>query len=308
MTYDVISHAKKVSGLGNDLCAIERKLGKKPFAESYRNGPKQYKLLLDRTLFELTGDKPSEISDSDRQALGVYLAAQDYIDSKRQLAINLLTCPDLVTLTTADSTAASVIRAIGLNHSLPADHVLRPLVATDTEQFNDYNMESSYLDDGELRNLSWDEFHRWYSGDRYIEGQLATRCLISPVPLPSTLRSILDEVRMCYAFGQMTAIYGLCRGLIETAITDVCVRIGALTKAQVGDDYFFKDFPPAKRINWVLRGSARSEAFALYTATSRVIHGSKAPENTRAIIRRSIALVELLYTRQARQLASDRNA
>jgi hypothetical protein len=212
-----------------------------------------------------------------------------------------------VTLRTADPVATSVIRAIGLRKPLPADRILRPLVADNTKEFDTYEMEVNYLDDSHLLNLSWDEFHAWHSASNYIDGPLATRCLISPVALPPALPKLLDEVRMSYAFGQVTAIYGLCRALIETAITDVCVRIGALTKAQVDANYFFRDFPPARRISWVLRGSERSEAFDLYSEASSVIHGSKAPENTLDIIRRSIALVELLYARHARRLAAERN-
>jgi hypothetical protein len=185
---------------------------------------------------------------------------------------------------------------------------LRPLFADDTKKFEEFEMGCSYLDDSELFDLSWDDFHQWHSPGHYIQGQIVTRCLISPVPLPGALPKILSEIRMSYAFGQMIAIYGLCRSLVETALTDVCFRIGALTKAQIEDDYFFKDFPPSKRINWVFRGPDRSEAFALYTATSRVIHGTKTPTDTHNIVRRSIALVELLYARHAGRLARERTA
>jgi hypothetical protein len=239
--------------------------------------------------------------------LRVYLSALDYIESKRQLAINLLSSPEFVTLTTTDYSAATVIRAVGLNQPLPADRILQPLVADDTKQFDDYAMEFNYLDDSELRNLSWDEFHRWYSAATYIQGQIVTRCLISPVPLPPTVPKILSEVRMCYAFGQEAAIYALCRGLIETALTDVCLRIGVITKQQIEADYFFKDFPPHRRVNSTLHGPDRSEAFALYTATSRVIHGAKTPDDTTNIVRRSIGLVERLYSRHALRLATTRN-
>jgi len=300
MKYDVVSHAKKVNSMSASLSEMARQLGPKAFADSYRNGPQHLTSLLD--------DGPSKLTEASRQALRVYYGAQEYMDAKRQLALNLLTSPKLATLTTTDSVAASVIRAIGLNQPLPADRILQPIVADASKQFDDYEMEFSYLDDSQLQDLSWDEFHRWYSTSGYIHGQIVTRCLISPVTLPPALPKILDEVRMCYAFGQMAAIYGLCRGLVETAITDVCVRIGALTKAQLEDDYFFRDFPPHRRINWTLRGSEKSEAFALYTATSRVIHGSKAPEDTASIVRRSIALVERLYSRHAHPLASNRNA
>jgi hypothetical protein len=62
--------------------------------------------------------KPSE---SSRRALRAYMTVDEYMETKRQLALNLLTCPEFVTLTTADPTATSVIRAVGLKQPLPAD-------------------------------------------------------------------------------------------------------------------------------------------------------------------------------------------
>lgn len=62
--------------------------------------------------------KPSE---SSRRALRAYVTVDEYMETKRQLALNLLTCPEFVTLTTADPTATSVIRAVGLKQPLPAD-------------------------------------------------------------------------------------------------------------------------------------------------------------------------------------------
>jgi hypothetical protein len=305
MKYDVISHAKKVKDAADTICRLEQRLGKSAFIEAYRTGREQSKSA-EALLAALEDSTPN-------LAMGVYAAAQDYTDEKRQLALNLLTEPQFVTITTSDPAATSIIRAIGLNEPLAADRILQPLIepssTAERRAVVEYDMDCSYLDDSELHDLSWDEFHRWYSTSGYIDGQIVARCLVSPVPLRPEIRKILDEVRMCYGFGQMAAIHGLCRTLIETALTDVCLRIGALTKAQVESDYFFKDFPPAKRITWTLpRGTDRTEAFALYTATSRVIHGSKTPEDTRSIVRRSIALVERLYSRHARQLTNNRNA
>jgi hypothetical protein len=244
MKYNVVSHAKKVSALSDSVCALHGQLGSKDFADAFLRGSES----LSRILDDLEGSHPKP-PESVRRTLRAYMASDEYMDNKRHLAINLFTCLDLVTLTTADSVAASVIRNVGLNRPLPADRILKPLVADNNKHFDDYEMEFSYLDDSELQNLSWDEFHRWYSTVGYIHGQIVTRCLITPVSLPPAIPKLLDEVRMCYAFGQMAAIYGLCRGLVETALTDVCVRLGVITKKQVEDDYFFKDFPPHRRIN-----------------------------------------------------------
>ena len=261
------------------------------FAECYRTGPEHYK-----TLFALLEETKPKLSDSDRQALRVYLAVQDYIEAKSQLARCFL---GRCTVTTIDSKATTVVRSIGLDEPLPADNVLEPVLANDPKLFEDYGMRYSYLKDSELEDVSWNEFHGSYSVSGYVLGQIVTRVLICPVTPPKAIPSILGEIQMCYAFGQMTAIHGLCRALIETTLTDVCLRIGALTPAQVADDYFFKDFPPSRRINWTLRGADRSEAFAIYTATSRVIHGSTEVSDTASIVRRSVALVERLYSRHA---------
>src|SRR2546430_12560841 len=98
MPYDVISAAKKLSGMSDSLCAIARQLGTKAFAECYRTGPQHLSSLLD--------DGPSKLDDSSRRALRVYYRAQEYIEAKRQLARCLL---PRCTVTTKDSTAAAVI-------------------------------------------------------------------------------------------------------------------------------------------------------------------------------------------------------
>jgi len=284
MPYDVVANAKKVNSMSDSLCAMARQLGPKAFAECYRTGPQHLSSLLD--------EDPSKLSESSRQALRVYYVAQDYIDTKRKLARVLL---GRCTIATTDQTAATVIRAIGLDEPLPADKILKPVLAVDPKLFEDYGMAYSYLEDSELEEVSWNEFHGSYPVSGYVSGQIVTRVLICPTSPPKAIPCIIAEIQMCYAFGQMTAIHGLCRALIETALTDVCLRIGALTQEQVASDYFFKDFPPSRRINWTLRGADRFEAFAIYTATSRVIHGTVEPSETASIVRRAVALVERLY-------------
>lgn len=267
---------------------MARQLGPKRFADACR------KNLLEALL--LSDDAPTQFTESDKQACRAYAAAQDYTESKRLLTRTLLR---LRTVSTSDRTAERVIRSIGLNEPLPADRILQPILAADPKQYETYGLAYSYLEDSELEDVSWNEFHGWYSVDGYVLGQIVTRVLVTPKSPPEVISTILSEIQMCYAFGQTTAIYGLCRTLIETALTDVCVRIGALTQAQVASDFFFKDFPPAKRIHWTLRGSYKAEAFELYTATSRVIHGNARASDATPIVRRSIALVERLYSLHA---------
>jgi hypothetical protein len=299
MKYDIVEHAREVNSLSETLRATERQFGKQRFADCYRRGRGNYKALLDEFI-----DKEHNLEQSKKQALRVYGAVRDYIESKQQLARNLL---GRYTLTTTDRTAETVIRAIGLDEPLAADRIVKPLLAQDPKLFEDYGMGNSYLEDSELENMSWDDFHASYSVVGFVHGQILTRVLILPVTPPKTIPSIINEIQVCYSFGQMTAIHGLCRALIETALTDVCLRSGKLTPKQIADNYFFKDFPPSRRINWTLHGESRSEAFALYTATSRVIHGASEAEDTASIVRRSVALVEKLYSGHAPAMRS-RNA
>jgi hypothetical protein len=59
--------------------------------------------LAGRAILIALGDEPSPtLSESDRFALRVYVTARDYIDTKRQLALNLLTEPQFSTITTID--------------------------------------------------------------------------------------------------------------------------------------------------------------------------------------------------------------
>jgi hypothetical protein len=218
------------------------------------------------------------------------------------LTLTLLTRRDYSTITTADAIAIDVIRRVGRRQPLEADKIIKPLLTQEGEDYNEYGLAVSYVPDSTLQDLSWEEFHGWHGTGGYVLSRLVARALVSPVTLPQSIPEIMEEIRMCYAFGQTIAIHGLCRTLIETALTDVCLRIGVLTEAQVKSEYFFQDFPPQKRIRSTLRGRLRSEALDLYGITSRVVHGSNAPRETNTVIEKTIDLVERLYGEHASRL------
>jgi hypothetical protein len=280
MDYDVVLHARNVHDLSESVCKIFRKIGKQKFIESYKKG----------------------IDRGDEIALLVSVRVNYYVSEKRELTLNLLIWPDYSTIKTADAIAIDVIHRVGRREPLAADKILQPLVIDNSEDYSQYDLAVSYLPDSKLYDVSWDEFHGWHGTEGYVLSRIIARALISPVTLPPSIPKIMNEIRMCYAFGQTIAVHGLCRTLIETALTDVCLRIGVLLEAQVKSDYFFKDFPPQKRIRWTLRGRLQSEALELYGVTSRVVHGSERPADTDTVIQNTIELVERLYAEHASKL------
>jgi hypothetical protein len=88
MKYDIVSHARKVSLLDKSVCTLERELGRTAFAEAIRRGSDNLMCLLEE------GDDPREEAfESMPRALGAYKTANEYMDTKRQLALNLLNFP-----------------------------------------------------------------------------------------------------------------------------------------------------------------------------------------------------------------------
>jgi hypothetical protein len=282
MPYDVVAHAKALDAASAAICKLAEHLGHERFAKLYRES-----------------DSLEDIG------LAIELTVNSYVSEKRLFTLNVLQFPHKsATVTTADPVATRVINRIGRNLPLPADKIVQPLVASDEKAFEEFGLIWSYLPDSEIHDLAWESFHGWHGTAGYMDGQIAVRPLVTPVSAPGALAEIIQEIRMCYAFGQMIAIHGLCRALLETALTDVCIRIGKLSQAEADSDFFFRDFPPWKRIKWVLRGAACNDAFSLYAATSRVIHGAAKPEDTRSVIRETIDLVERLYAQHAHALSS----
>ena len=283
MDYDIVRDARKVHVLSELLCKKFRKLGKEKFTESYYN---------------------KGIDSGDEDELLISPQVKNYVTEKRDLTVTLLTRRDYSTITTADGIAIDVIRRIGRRQPLEADKIVQPLMTSDSDDYDQYGLAVSYVSDSTLQDLSREEFHGWHGTEGYVLRRLVARALISPVTLPQSIPKIMEEIRMCYAFGLTIAIHGVCRTLIETAVTDVCLRIGVFTEAQVKSDHFFQDFPPQKRIRSTLRGQWQSEALDLYEITSRVVHGSNAPADTDTVIQKTIDSVERVYAEHASRLQS----
>ena len=187
MPYDVVAHAKALDAASTLICKLAEHLGKDRFAQLYR-----------------------EAESPEAGGLAIRMTVDSYVSEKRLFTLNALRFPHKsATVTTQDPVATRVINRIGRNLPLPADKLVQPLVATDEDAFDDFGLMWSYLPDSEIHEISWDTFHGWHGTDGYMDGQIAVRPLITPVPAPRALSEIIQEIRMCYAFGQMIAIHGL---------------------------------------------------------------------------------------------------
>ena len=275
MAYDFIKDANFIDGLSASVCHIAKRLGKKALAEAYTKG---------------VGDHESVVQ----------LFINSYVEEKRRFTLNLLKWPhEAATFTTTDTVAIRVLNRVGRRQPLPGDEIVRPLVAPDAERFEQFGLLWSYIPDSEASDISWDSFHGWHGTDDYLAGIIVARPLIAPVQVPGTLSKIIQEIRMCYAFGQLIAVYGLCRTLFETALTDVCVHVGVLTQEDVDGNYLSRRLRLKGRIDRTLQGAAHGEASMLYCELSQVVHGSAEPNNVDSVIRQTINLTERLYAQNA---------
>ena len=100
-----------------------------------------------------------------------------------------------------------------------SDHIIKAIIEPQPGDLVIYNLQWSYIDQDDLQNRSWDDFLGNYGLDGVIQGRLDARCLLTPVDTPKELEDIIDEMRLCFAFGQITAVFALCRTLLESAIT-----------------------------------------------------------------------------------------
>jgi hypothetical protein len=82
----------------------------------------------------------------------------------------------------------------------------------------------------------------------YVRRLMEARPLILPVDIPGDLHVFVHEARDCYASEHYNAVYSLTRTFLETAVTDICLRLGLVPKNFYQGRYF-KDYPPYERIS-----------------------------------------------------------
>lgn len=273
--------ARRLTSLDRAICSQVKECGKDRFYELYKKG--------------------SLLNSDDSEALRAYAQVSTFVEEKRNLIFFLL---DHASVFDADAPTLRVLSMIAGDKPFESDHIIKAIIEPQPGDLVIYNLQWSYIDQDDLQNRSWDDFLGNYGLDGVIQGRLDARCLLTPVDTPKELEDIIDEMRLCFAFGQITAVFALCRTLLESAITDICLRLGHISKAEMTSDFFFKNYPPSRRIKAITRSRSdeQDEAFRLYKITSMIIHGADMPKGSRDIASRTISLVEYLYRRHAKDL------
>ena len=112
----------------------------------------------------------------------------------------------------------------------------------------------------------------WLFPRDYVLALSRVNALISPVPVPETLRQFVEEARQCYAFQQPNAVYSLSRTILETAVNDICVRIGRMPKHVLHEDDF-REWSFSRRLGLLSSGPCHTRAYDHYKLLCRLVHG-----------------------------------
>jgi len=133
----------------------------------------------------------------------------------------------------------------------------------------------------------------------YVRRLMEARPLVLPVDIPEDLHVFVHEARDCYASEHYNAVYALTRTFLETAITDICLRLGFIPK-NFYEGKYFEDYPPKERILRATRGNTRLRNLIrpLYKRTSLLIHGGRTASAVQALtaLGEAQAYVHELYT------------
>jgi hypothetical protein len=137
----------------------------------------------------------------------------------------------------------------------------------------------------------------WFDSRDYALGLARADAFISTITVPTELQVFIGEARQCYALGQYCAVYALSRTILETALTDICLRISFIP-ADADPKRYYWDYPLKKRIERLATGTLKDRIKTLYyDKTSVLIHGGTTAHGGDALeaLAESLALVHLLY-------------
>ncbi|MGO8929713.1 MAG: hypothetical protein ACLQU3_22835 [Limisphaerales bacterium] len=109
--------------------------------------------------------------------------------------------------------------------------------------------------------------YSWLAPRDYALALSRVNALISPISVPETLRQVVEEARQCYAFQQPNAVYSLSRTILETAVNDICVRIGRMP------NHDLRKWSFCCRLGFLLSGPRHTQALDHYHLLCRLVHG-----------------------------------
>ncbi len=177
------------------------------------------------------------------------------------------------------------------------DTIIKCMYEAKQEKYDleDYNIN-------ELMDLT-EDFYSWFGPYEYARRLIEIGVLISPLSIPQSVLSFVNEARQCYAFQRYNAVYSLCRTIIESSIRDIGIRIGKIDKSVKTYD-FYKDYPPRKLIHWTSYGILKEKLQDTYSELSTLIHGYKTIDGITAkkALQETLLLVQELYEKNAKKI------
>ena len=126
----------------------------------------------------------------------------------------------------------------------------RPFVATEDPAVKEILSGIELKDIEDKDTVGSELLFSLISPAEYVAGLAQVQVLIAPFQIPANLECFLEEARQCYAFGQYAAVQSLSRTILETAVTDIGVRIRKLP-AEILTQNMSRKYPAEQRIRIV---------------------------------------------------------
>lgn len=147
-----------------------------------------------------------------------------------------------------------------------------------------------------FQDLAEEHFDSWFSSWGYISAMMQVGSIVVHADVDEHLKTIVDEIKQCYAFEQYHAVVILCRTLLETSMRSIGVRQGEIT-----EDYdtqkFYDNYPPSKLFEIVSKGLFRKELSKIYYEISEIVHGLESVDNREAVevMKKTFSYVERMW-------------
>lgn len=159
------------------------------------------------------------VAEWDIEQLAKYV--DEYRELKKEIKSVLMEHPVVNIPDIRDKYAREILQKISSGEILPVERAFQGSI------LEEYFIDK--LEEDEIEQLGSDLFYSWFSHYEYIEGLYNIGSLILAVgKIPEYLAHFVSEARSCYAFQQYSAVYSLCRTILEISIRDVCVRNGII--------------------------------------------------------------------------------
>jgi hypothetical protein len=161
-------------------------------------------------------------------------------------------------------------------------------------------------DAGDIDDLAGKLLYSWFSDREYVLGLFRSGAVVIRCRVPFELRSLVEEARQCYAFQQYHAVISLCRTILETAVTDIGVRLRLIPKSALTRRDFYKQYPPWERIDAVASEPLRTQMHNFYDIASAVIHGRETTPTVSALgaLKSTLTMVEQLYSQHGHAISA----